>query len=288
MRPDSGPRKPYPAFGTGRGCDSCTMSLPEETFKKLPAGAPGSPRANGIGRNGSPILRSKESLQIYGNQQTDSDTDEDPIPLQPSPESLASDTSASYYHKHTLTYLSTSSPPDPSTYSIVRQAAIQTLSREQLPLKQTAGEVFFGDPINGWVIAYKFRLPDPHARGGHRKYALLALTSRESRATQATAFVWARFQQIAAGMMARTEQVIEQNNRGFESREEISKSEYALPVHSFLTGRMMDPDGYPRHGGGARMRARGLTEMVGDENFFAQLHLDFIGMLRDLRYRYGG
>ena len=276
----------YTTLGNGVSCESCAMTLPEDTSKKLPAGAPGSPKADGMGMNGSPILRSRESLQIYGSQQSDSDTeDEEPTAVQSSPESFASDASSSY-HKHTLTYISTSSPLDPNTYSIVRRAIIRTLSCEQLPRGLTAGELSFGDPVNGYTIAYKFRLSDPHARGGHRKYALIALASNERRACQATTFIWSCFQQIAAKLVARTEQGLQQSKVVEPNHDENVKSNI-LPASSFLTGRITDPDGYPRSGG-ARPKARGLPEIIGEEKFFAELHLDFIGLLRDLRWRFGG
>jgi len=281
------PPRRYPAFDSGAGCESCTIIVPEDTSKKLPAGAPGSPKANGMGRNGSPVLRSREALQVYGPQD-ESDADEDtPFHQQSSPESFASDPSASSYHKHTLTYISTSSPVDPTTYSIVRNATVRTLSCELLPRGVTAGELSFGDPVNGYTIAYKFRLPDQYARGGYRQYALLALASSERRACQATTMVWARFQHIAADIMARTEQVILAAKGTVEDEDENSKPTL-MPVSSFLTARMTDPDGFPRHMSGARPKARGLAEMVGDEKFFAELHLHFIALLRDLRWRFGG
>lgn len=287
------PLNRFPVAGSnGRGCESCTISLPEEIYSKLPAGAPGSPKADGSGRNGSPILRFRESLQIYRDQQADSDSEEEreePIRLnqQSSPESFASDTSASFYHNHTLSYISTSSPTDPNTYSIIRRAAIRTLSGEQLPRGQTAGELFFGTPLDGWTIAYKFRLSDPYARGGYRKYALIALASSESRAFQVMTFIWEHFRRIAGNIITKTAQKMKENEEDGASYEDIGK-EHRIPVSSFLTGRTTDPDGYPRQYGAARMRARGLTEMVGDDKFFAELHLDFVGMLRELMGGYGG
>lgn len=284
----SAPLKKYSASDSGNGCESCTIYVPEDTSRRLPAGAPGSPRAGGIGRNGSPVLRSRESLQVYGNSQDDSDSDEEPaIPPQSSPESFASDTSTSSYHKHTLTYISTSSPVDPTTYSIVRNATVRALSCEMLPRGITAGELSFGDPVNGYTIAYKFRLPDPHARGGYRRYALLALAGNERQACQATTMIWTRFQHIAADVMARTEHAIKQSRGTEDSGDEDAKSSL-MPVSSFLTGRMTDPDGFPRQHGGIRPKARGLTEMVADEKFFAELHVHFISLLRDLRWRFGG
>ena len=287
------PLNRFPVAGsTGRGCESCTISLPEEIASKLPPGAPGSPKADGSGRNGSPILRFRESLQIYRDQQNDSDSEEEragPIPLNQhcSPESFASDTTGSFFHKHTLSYISTSTPTDPNTYSIIRRAAIRTLSGEQLPRGQTAGELFFGTPLDGWTIAYKFRLSDPYARGGYRKYALIALANSETRAYQVMTFIWEHFRRIADNIITRTAQKIKENEGDKGDQEDVTK-EHQIPVSSFLTGRTTDPDGYPRQYGAARMRARGLTEMVGDDKFFAELHLDFVGMLRELMGGYGG
>ena len=287
------PLNRFPVAGSnGRGCESCTISLPEEIASKLPPGAPGSPKSDGSGRNGSPILRFRESLQIYRDQTNDSDSDEDhgrPMRLNQhcSPESFASDTTGSFFHKHTLSYISTSSPTDPNTFSIIRRAAIRTLSGEQLPRGQTAGELFFGTPLDGWTIAYKFRLSDPHARGGYRKYALIALASSETRAYQVMTFIWEHFRRIAGNIMTRTAQKIKENQGDKDDQEDGTK-EHRIPVSSFLTGRTTDPDGYPRQYGAARMRARGLTEMVGDDRFFAELHLEFVGMLRELMGGYCG
>lgn len=297
LKPLEADFKRYPTLGNGETCESCALSLPSDTSSRLPAGAPGSPKANGIGVNGSPILRSRESLQIRSSSNASSDADTDDEDEQrlhqlnqqqhSSPDSFTSSTStSSFFHKHTLTYISTSSPLDPPTYSTVRRATIHTMSREQLPRGQTAGQLAFGDPVNGYTIAYKFRLSDPHARGGHRKYALMALVGDERRACQATTFIWARFQYIAASIIDRTEEKA-QLDKGPGQRGDENVKGSAMPVASFLTGRMTDPDGFLRHGG-ARQKARGLGDMVGDEKFFAELHLDFIGLLRDLRWRFGG
>lgn len=286
---ESAPLKRFPPFDSGPRCESCTIYIPNATWKKLPPGAPGSPKANGIGRNGSAVLRSRESLQVYG-QQYDSDNDEEPaIHQQSSPESFDSDTSASSCHKHTLTYISTSSPTNPGRYSVVRNAFLRTLSGEVLPRCTTAGCLSFEDPINGYTIAYKFQLPDKHARGGHSDYALLAVASNERRACQATALIWTHFQRIAADIMTRRERAIQKSNTEEDSGDENSQPGL-LSVSSFLTGRTRDPDGVLRSNGGGRAKAHrlNLTEMVGDDKFFAKLHVHFITLLRELRWRFGG
>ncbi len=61
-----------------------------------------------------------------------------------------------------------------------------------------------------------------------------------------------------------------------------------MPVSSFLTGRTVDPDGYPRRSGGSNVRARGLAEMVGDELIFAHVHGEFTYLLQNLGRQLGG
>lgn len=50
---------------------------------------------------------------------------------------------------------------------------------------------------------------------------------------------------------------------------------------SFLSGRTFDPDGYPRKGYNV-VRARGLAELVGMEDFFLELHRRFVVLLAQL------
>ena len=267
------------------GCVSCTISIPQTISSKLPSGAPGSSKVDGNGRNGSPILRSKWAVPAVLNQQWGSDGDEETSFPQSSPESFATGSSQSSDHTHTLTYLTTSSPVESNTYSLLRRACIRTLSCEQLPRGLTCGPLSFGDPIAGYTIAYKFRLSDPHARGRQRYYALLALAGQDpGRSFKAMPAIWRAFERIAAGIMAGTEGAI------VKDKTEVDKGEGkdVTPVSSFLTGRTMDPDGYPRRNGAANMRARGLAEMVGDDLFFAKLHKDFVHLLQILGRQFGG
>ena len=52
-------------------------------------------------------------------------------------------------------------------------------------------------------------------------------------------------------------------------------------VSSFLSAKKMDPDGYPRVSREV-MRAKGLAEIVGKENFFVELHARFCMILAQL------
>ena len=209
---------------------SCTISIPEEIRSKLPLGAPGSPRPDGNGRNGSPVLRSKEAVHACGSQHSDFSADEEMSFQQGSPESFTTDTPQSSCHSHTLEFVTTSKPMKPSTYSSLRRASIRTLSCEQLPRGLTAGRIFFGDPNAGYTIAYKFRLTDPHARGRHRHYALLALAGHdEGRAWQATTTIWRAFERIATSIVTSTERVMHQGKPSSQNGSEAQSSASLVP-----------------------------------------------------------
>ena len=268
------------------GCASCSISIPPSIASRLPAGAPGSPQANGVGRNGSPVLRTREAIHACGSQSSDSDSEDDTHFRNTSSASYDSRASTPSCHTHTLSYITTSSPLEPGTYSLLRRACIRTLSCEQLPHGLTAGRLSFGDPTAGHVIAYKFRLPDPHARGCQRYYALLALAGRDySCIPRVSTTIWSTFEWIAAGIIDAAEQVAAHDKAANEDAR--GKRTFA-PVSSFLTGRALDPDGYPRRNSAATVRAKGLVELVGDEMFFAHLHGDFVGLLHALGLEHGG
>ncbi|KAL8828008.1 MAG: hypothetical protein Q9191_002845 [Dirinaria sp. TL-2023a] len=279
---DSQRRRAYKVLGDDGGCASCTMSIPEKIRSKLPSGAPGSPGPNGKSKDSSPVLRSREAVHACGSDHSDSGTDEDLSPHQSSPDTWASDTSMSSCHTHTLEFVTTSKPMRPNTYSILRRASIRTLSCEQLPRGLTAGRLFFGDPVAGYVIAYKFRLTDAYARGRQRHYALLALAGYDpGRAFKATSTIWRSFERIATRIIHNSEKT--QRN----SQSPTNEKQKAVPISSFLTQRTMDPDGFPRRGG-AVMRPRGLAEIVGNDLFFAELHRSFVGLLQCLGRQLGG
>lgn len=278
--------EPYQSQGDDGGCVSCSISLPDGTISQLPLWAPGSPKKGGTGRNGSPVMRTTEKVFGNWNQDSGAEVEETPHFQQSSPDSFVSNTSRSSCHPHELIYRTTSSPIDPDTYSILRRATIRTLSCEQLPRGLTSGAISFGDPVDGYTVAYKFRLPDPYARGCQRYYALLALAGQDpGRVYKATPIIWKAFRRIAASIMSKAEGTISHNQPSENTR---GGRKQAMPISSFLTGRTIDPDGYPRRNGGSSTRARGLAEMVGDELIFAHLHGEFTYLLQNLGRQLGG
>ncbi|MCJ1256757.1 hypothetical protein MMC24_004581 [Lignoscripta atroalba] len=278
--------KPLSGLSSGGDeCASCSISLPDDTSSKLPAGAPGSPRKDGTSRNGSPLLRSKEAIHACGNEVLDYENDHVRLDSNP-PASFESHGSAPSCHTHTLTYISTAAPADSNTFSMLRRATIRTLSGEQLPRGQTLGPLWFGDSLTGYTIGYKFRLADAHARGRQRYYAMIALVGSDARrAFEAGAYIWAFFEQIAVHIIQTAERVARRNTVAGDN---VAEKREFTPISSFLTGRTVDPDGFPRRIGAANVRASGLAELVGNENFFFELHKNFVVSLQNLGRLFDG
>ena len=57
-------------------CPNCSLSIPQSLSEKLPNGAPGSPTKDGRGKNGSPVLRTREAFIAGGKISDISELDE--------------------------------------------------------------------------------------------------------------------------------------------------------------------------------------------------------------------
>ena len=273
----------------GETCASCRLSIPEGVSKKLPPGAPGTLNKDGKVRNGSPVLRSREMVHSCSGNHTEHDDTHESHMQSSSPSSVQSSYSTdSSCHPHVMTYLSLQGPPNPNDYALLRRASIRTLSCELLPRGLSSGPLSFGDSETGYTIAYVFRLPDPMARGKRRSYALVALAGKDaSKAFRACPIIWRVFGRIASSIVSAAEKHQEREKRREEQNtpSTINGRNYT-PVSSFLTGRALDPDGQPRRVG--QIRARNLTEIVGNEYIFAELHAQFVALLQQLSSMFGG
>jgi hypothetical protein len=142
-------------------------------------------------------------------------------------------------------------------------------------------------------------------------YALLALGGRDSwRVSQVMVAVTKVFEGIAGRIVGMADRVIEREFSPSPSlstsllssslpppeplspvmKERTIKSATTSPTmkharfnntSSFLTGKRVDPDGHPRLPHEA-MKAKGLAEIVGKENFFVELHARFCVVLSSL------
>ena len=213
-------------------------------------------------------------------------------------------------HTHTLTYISTNQPQSPTTYSSLKRTCMRTLSTEVLPRGNSSGAIMFGDPVAGYTIAYIFRIQDSRARGSIKHYALIAMVGRDCRkATKAMVKVTEVFQGIANRITALAEKVERearpvfamadtpplgtsassmppmlaspQRERSASSTAGSPTTRNITPVSSFLSAKRIDPDGFPRVSRDST-RPKSLAEIVGQENFFVELHRDFCQLLHFL------
>ncbi|KAA8647214.1 folliculin domain-containing protein [Aspergillus tanneri] len=270
----------------GDTCASCSLTLPENVSRKLPA-PPGAVKSDGKGTNSTPVLRSREVVYSCGNSHADlSDSTHELHTHASLPDSLHSSSVASdaSCHTHILTYLSLRGPPNPADYALLRRSSIRTLSCELLPRGLSSGPLCFGDSNTGYTVAYIFRLPDPMARGKRRSYALVALAGKDGRkAFRASPVIWRAFGSIATGIVNSAESFQEEEKRREEQNSGPNRGPYT-PVSSFLTGRTADPDGLRRPG---PVRARNLAEIVGNQYVFAEIHAHFVALLQQLGSMFG-
>jgi hypothetical protein len=313
-------------------CDNCQMTVPKKYSERLPNGAPGSPSKDGRGRNGSPVLRTSQNYPVRRPLSRDDVSSTDSSDMSDTEQSKSYESADSVppspmfasrsMHTHTLTYISTSQPQQPATFSLLRRTCIRTLSTEVLPLSKPSGPIMFGDSVAGYTIAYVFRLQDPRSRGAKRTYALIAMAGRDCRrATKAMVKITEVFEGIANRIVALADRVLERESAASQSfsrpttaipttplfgtsassmpplltspRQErffsstaSSPTRNITPVSSFLSAKRVDPDGFPRVSRDV-MKAKSLIEIVGQESFFVELHGIFCGLLHSLIKQYG-
>ncbi|KAH8819531.1 vesicle coat protein [Xylogone sp. PMI_703] len=341
QRRDSSFRKTYDENDRKRAipCENCALTLPKKTKEEVPTTPTGKSRKID---NSGPILRTRKAYERVSfvaeapsppkSQSDDSsdsgESDKNVLqrPRRRSGELKRTGTSSSnsstsldstLSHTHYLDYTSTHEPLVPSSFSLVRQSCLRTLSCETLPPSMTSsttssptspfttgpysssistssgGPIFFGDPMAGYTTAYIFRIPDPTARGRRRVYALMALSTHHERlAMQSFSFLSAAFRELAAWIQSLAETELERSENSnspfrdtadgrsaFISHSARDSNGTSTPTSSFLSGRNRGMDGKFM---GMSIRARGLAELVGLPDFFIELHARFVRLLIEL------
>lgn len=330
-RRDSSFRKTYDENDRKRAipCENCALTLP----KKTKEGSSTSKMDNS-----GPILRTRkvcERISVPAEQPSPPKSDscnssdsENAIVSKPTHRRTRSRTliragtsssnssfNSTISHDHYLDYTSTHEPLAPTTFSIIRQSCLRTLSCETLPPSSTqftssptspfmnnpfstgpssastsGGPIFFGDPLAGYTTAYIFRIPDPNARGRRRVYALMALsTHRERAAMQTFSYLSSAFRDLAAWIQSLAEAELERAENANSPRlsgsdDRNGSSTHNTPTSAFLSGRKWGPDG---KFAGMSLKARGLAEIVGLPDFFIELHAKFVRLLIELSIMLG-
>lgn len=159
----------------------------------------------------------------------------------------------------------------------------------------TGGPIFFGDAVAGYTTAYIFRIPDVHARGHKRVYAFLALSTHKERLAMKTfSVVSTAFRDLANWIQQLAETEAE---RAAESSPNVihngGPGDYTQPTQpvydahtaadrsgsSFLTGGSSFMRRMGTGGSASSLKARGLAELVGQPDFFIELHKRFVQLL---------
>jgi hypothetical protein len=242
----------------------------------------------------------------------------------------SSSSSSTSAHTHYLNYTSTHEPLRSESWRIVRSSCLRTLSFEILPRAPNSsagalatnspqsptvpsaqfvttqssgaavsgGSIFFGDPLAGYTTAYIFRIPDVHARGHKRVYALMAVSTHPETVTvKAFAYITSVFQELAQWIQKCAEH---------EAETAREASPVGPPWHGFQPMGVHEPPADRRSsgnsflssgsglgltrrmgggGGGFAPKARGLAELVGLPDIFIQLHRRFVTILLELSLR---
>lgn len=195
----------------------------------------------------------------------------------------------------TLPRAPTTAAPTTSPHATNPQSFVTTQSAGSAV---SGGPIFFGDALAGYTTAYIFRIPDIHARGHKRIYAFIALSTHKERLAMKTfAIISAAFRELATWIQqlaeAEAERVAESSpvssvfySGGGGGITQSTASAFDQPTtsdrggSSFLTAgkgltRRMGGGG----GGASAPKARGLAEIVGQPQFFIELHRKFVQLL---------
>ncbi|KAI1003348.1 hypothetical protein K3495_g4859 [Podosphaera aphanis] len=294
-------------------CENCALTLPEQKITdtvpmKLENSSPIMRTRKPYERVSAPIpARQTPTSPLKSESSDDERRRSDLTPRQEttlpqnkktekSPHNFSLSTT-SLLHDHYLDYTSAREPLEPTSFSIVRQSCLRTLSCETLPPSSiqlrpfptspclstvfsstsasghsSGGPIFFGDPHAGYTTAYIFRIPDPNVRGRRRVYALMALTTkRERTAMQSFSYFSTAFRDLAQWILTLAELELERN----ESPRHASSNSTASS--DFFAGGRSVYDG-----GALVLKNRGLAEILGMPDFFIELHSRFVRLLAEI------
>lgn len=116
--------------------------------------------------------------------------------------------------------------------------------------------LFHGDVANGYCISKVFSVPDIHARGGERKYALLVACDSEPLLLSAWEIVWVYVTDIISLIQRKVELHLEESRRSGADNERYLRRLKIVP--------------------------KNLVELTNDKDIFLKLHTCGVHLLRDI------
>ncbi|KAK6632606.1 hypothetical protein RUM43_013374 [Polyplax serrata] len=114
-------------------------------------------------------------------------------------------------YQNKISFLSTRLAIDPNVSSLMKQAAVRSLSCEVVPDKE--GQVYFGDTARGHILSNTFFLKDSQARGFHRWYSVVVFMKDKHFLLNSWPFFERHINQIIKDLQRKATQVylLEQN-----------------------------------------------------------------------------
>ncbi|KAL9902104.1 folliculin [Glossina fuscipes] len=152
------------------------------------------------------------------------------------------------------TFLSTQQSPFPEVETLIKQAAIRSLSCE-INCNKDGGFVFFGDTIGGHVLSHTFHMSDMQARGFYQLFSIIILMKDKYFLLNIKPFLSERLRKISSEI---------QNCAQSIHKEEESKG-------SFRQRRLS--------GSKLSQTPRSLVELTGEKNIYIILHAHFSWLL---------
>ncbi|PHH52757.1 hypothetical protein CFIMG_003612RA [Ceratocystis fimbriata CBS 114723] len=304
QRRDSGFRKTYDENVTRRAgpCDNCALSVPPNIRQAA---------ANDDGR--APVLRSTLPYSKMPSSWQNSPPS--------STESAASDSEADEAPSSSTRQRTSTSRA--IREACIRTLSFETLPRGPVSrlgsipgfvtthsagYAASGGPIFFGDPVAGYTTAYIFRISDVHARGHKRVYAFMAISTHgERQVMQKFEYLARRFRQMAASIQQMAENEADKATDPSPSPV-LAPGPFALPtltsqfdtssstVSSTVAERDRGGSSFLSSGGGGltrrmgaggpgvSLKARGLAELVGQPDFFYQMHSSFAKLLYEMEH----
>ncbi|KAL5275518.1 FLCN family protein [Megaselia abdita] len=104
------------------------------------------------------------------------------------------------------TFLSTQNPTIPEIVSLVKQAAIRSLSSE-VNVTKDGGFVFFGDSSRAHVLSHTFHISDSQARGFYQQFSIVFLMKDKYFLLNIKPFLSQNFQRISTELKAYAQKV---------------------------------------------------------------------------------
>lgn len=305
-------------------CPNCSLSIPQSLSEKLPNGAPGSPTKDGRGKNGSPVLRTREAFIAGGKISDLSELDERHSSSFDSKRDIMMDTtpmasvkehhiplSSSLSDKHHSCSSSIHGPEPsrastfatyPSTPPSTPPAHKHTLTylTTRQPSSMDAHSLLRGSCIRTLSCEQLPRTNSgPLFFGDDTTGYTISFVFRvpdscaRGRVRRYAFIAWAGREERRA---ARAYKEVLHVFAGMAGRivDAVEKRESGMmdgsgcasaPMSTFLSSRSVDPDGFARK---PEVRARGLVELVGKEDLFVEIHAAFVHLLAQLGRCLGG